>query len=212
MELLFAGSLFIGGFFNTTDFTFQNVFSAFIVLFAIIDIIGSIPILLDLKEKKRNYNALLASSASLLVMLIFFFVGDGILKLFNVDVSSFALAGSLVIFVIACEMTFGWSLFKMDGPSNSSTIIPIIFPLLAGPGAFTTLLSLKAEYSSLVIVAALVLNMIIAYIVLLRVDAVKKLIGAGGIYVLRKFFGIILLAISVKLFISNLSVLLTELR
>jgi multiple antibiotic resistance protein len=140
--------------------------------------------------------------------LAFFFVGEWILRLFNVDVSSFAVAGSLVIFVIACEMTFGWELFKLDGPGGSATIVPVIFPLLAGPGAFTTLLALKAEYTSPNIIIALLLNMIIVFFVLRNVRIVEKLIGAGGIYVLRKFFGIILLAISVKLFIGNISSLL----
>jgi multiple antibiotic resistance protein len=147
------------------------------------------------------------SSFSLLILLTFFFVGEGILRLFNVDVSSFAVAGSLVLFVIACEMTFGVEIFKMDGPTNNATVVPIVFPLLAGRGAFTALLSLKAEYNSLVIILALLLNMIIVFIVLSRVNWVEKLIGVGGVYVLRKFFGIILLAISAKLFMGNITLL-----
>jgi len=131
-----------------------------------------------------------------------------VLQLFGVDEPSFAVAGSLVIFVIACEMTFGWELFKMDGPGGSATIVPVIFPLLAGPGAFTTLLSLKAEYSDLSIILALLLNMVIVYFVLCNVGRVEKLVGKGGIYVLRKFFGIILLAISVRLFMGNIAGLL----
>jgi multiple antibiotic resistance protein len=189
-------------------FSFKNLASAFIVLFAIIDVTGSLPIFVDLKNKNRFFSPLKASFFSLIILLIFFFVGEGILRLFNVDVSSFAVAGSLVIFVIACEMTFGWEIFKMDGPGGSATIVPVIFPLLAGPGAFTALLSLKAEYASPEIIAALVLNMIIVFIFLKNVNLVEKLIGTGGIYVLRKFFGIILLAISVKLFISNVTFLL----
>jgi multiple antibiotic resistance protein len=189
-------------------FSFKDLASAFIVLFAIIDVTGSLPIFVDLKEKRRTFSPLKASFFSFIILLVFFFVGEGILRLFNVDVSSFAVAGSLVIFVIACEMTFGWEIFKMDSPGGSATIVPVIFPLLAGPGAFTALLSLKAEYYSTEIIAALTLNMIIVYVVMQNVNVVEKMIGKGGIFVLRKFFGIILLAISVKLFISNITFLL----
>ncbi|MDR3339384.1 MAG: MarC family protein, partial [Candidatus Symbiothrix sp.] len=189
-------------------FNVKDLISAFIVLFAIIDVTGSLPILVDLKNKERFFSPIKASFFSFIILLTFFFVGEGILRLFNVDITSFAVAGSLVIFVIACEMTFGWEIFKMDSPGGSATIVPVIFPLLAGPGAFTALLSLKAEFSSVVIIVALVLNMIIVFTVLKNVSLVEKIIGKGGIYVLRKFFGIILLAISVKLFISNLSFLL----
>jgi multiple antibiotic resistance protein len=190
------------------EFSIKDFASAFIVLFAIIDVTGSLPIFVDLKNKNKYFSPLKASFFSFLILLAFFFVGEGILKLFNVDVSSFAVAGSLVLFVIGCEMTFGIEIFKMDSPTGNATIIPIIFPLLAGPGAFTALLSLKAEYNSFVIVSALVLNMTLAFIFLRNVNLVEKLIGVGGVYVLRKFFGIILLAISVKLFTSNITFLL----
>ena len=186
----------------------QDFFSAFIVLFAIIDVTGSIPIFVDLKGKNKNFSPLKASFFSFLILLIFFFVGEGILHLFNVDVQSFAVAGSIVLFVIGCEMTFGVEIFKMDSPSGNVTMIPIIFPLLAGPGAFTALLSLKAEYSSLIILSALLLNMIIVYLVLRNVNRIEKIIGSGGTYVLRKFFGIIVLAIAVKLFMGNIAALL----
>jgi multiple antibiotic resistance protein len=189
-------------------FNLKDLVSAFIVLFAIIDVTGSVPIFVDLRNKHRFFSPFKASFFSFLILLVFFFVGEGILRLFNVDVSSFAVAGSLVIFVIACEMTFGWEIFKMDSPGGSATIIPVIFPLLAGPGAFTALLSLKAEFTSMVIITALTLNMLLVYAVLRNVNVVEKLIGSGGIYVLRKFFGIILLAISVKLFIGNITFLL----
>ncbi|GHU63533.1 UPF0056 inner membrane protein [Bacteroidia bacterium] len=192
------------------DFNFKDLVSAFIVLFAIIDVTGSLPIFVDLKNKNKLFSPLKASFFSFLVLFAFLFAGEGILRLFNVDISSFAVAGSLVIFVIACEMIFGWEIFKMDSPENSATIVPIIFPLLAGPGAFTALLSLKAEYSSSVIIAALALNMVIVFFALRNVHLIEKIIGVAGIYVLRKFFGIILLAISVKLFISNISFLLDK--
>ena len=189
-------------------FNFQDFLSAFIVLFAIIDVTGSAPIFISLRDKNQRFSPLKASFFSFLTLLAFFFIGEGILRLFSVDVSSFAVAGSIVIFVIACEMTFGIEIFKMDNPNGSATIIPVIFPLLAGPGAFTTLLSLKAEYNSLVIILALVLNMIIAFFVMRNVNWLEKLIGRGGIYIIRKFFGIILLAIAVKLFMGNITYLL----
>ena len=189
-------------------FNFQHFVSAFIVLFAIIDVTGSLPIFVNLREKNQHFSPLKASFFSFLIMLAFFFIGEGILRLFNVDVSSFAVAGAIVLFVIGCEMTFGIEIFKMDNPNGNATIVPVIFPLLAGPGAFTALLSLKAEYNSLVIILSLIVNMIIAYFVMRNVNLVEKLIGRGGIYVLRKFFGIILLAIAVKLFMGNIMHLL----
>jgi multiple antibiotic resistance protein len=190
------------------SFDFKNLASAFIVLFAIIDVTGSLPVFIDLKNKNRWFSPIKASLVSYAILLAFFFAGEGILRLFNVDVSSFAVAGSLVIFVIACEMTFGWELFKMDNPGGSATIIPVTFPLLAGPGAFTALLALKAEFNSIVIMTALTLNMVIVFVVLQNVHRVERLIGRGGVYILRKLFGIILLAISVKLFVGNITSLL----
>ncbi len=194
------------------NFDIRELASAFIVLFAIIDISGSIPIILDLKSKGRTVHPERASLYSFLILLAFFFVGDWILGLFNVDISSFAIAGSLVIFVVAVEMTFGIEVFKLDGPGGSATIIPIVFPLIAGPAAFTALLSIKAEYSTINILLALLLNILVVYLVLKKVGVVGKIFGPGGIYVLRKFFGIILLAISVKLFISNIAILLQTLK
>jgi multiple antibiotic resistance protein len=190
------------------EFDFKGLVSAFIVLFAIIDVTGSLPIFVDLKNKNKTFSPLKASGLSFLILFSFFFVGEGILKLFSVDVTSFAVAGSLIIFVIACEMTFGVEIFKMDSPGGSATMIPIVFPLIAGPGAFTALLSLKAEFTSCVIITALLLNMIIVYFVLRHIQIVEKLIGKGGVYMLRKFFGIILLAIAVRLFMSNITSLL----
>ena len=189
-------------------FNFQDFFSAFIVLFAIIDVSGAIPIFINLRENNRQFSPFKASSFSFFILLAFFFIGEGILRLFSVDVSSFAVAGSIVLFVIGCEMTFGVEIFKTDHSLGSATIVPIIFPLLAGPGAFTALLSLRAVYSPLVIILALLLNMIIVFFVMRNVHQIEKLIGKGGIYVLRKFFGIILLAISVKLFMGNITHLL----
>ena len=187
------------------SFQFKEFVSAFIVLFAIIDLTGSLPIFIDLKGKKLPFSPSKVAIYATIIMVAFFFAGDWILSLFNVDVSSFAVAGALVIFVVAIEMTFGVEIFKNDGPNGNVTIVPIVFPLIAGPGAFTALLSLKAEYHQTNILLGLLLNMILVYFVLKNVSFFEKVLGKGGIFVLRKFFGIILLAISVKLFMNNIS-------
>ena len=196
---------------NLLHFDIQEVLSAFVVLFAVIDITGLVPIIIDLKEKGNEINAGKAAFYSLFSFIVFLFMGNMMLQLFHVDISSFAIAGSLVIFVMAIEMIFGVEIFKMDGPAGSATIVPIVFPLIAGAGSFTTLLSLRALYSLLDIIIALVLNILIIYIVIKRVNIIEKLLGKGGVYVLRKFFGIILLAISVRMFIDNLTKLLSTL-
>ena len=196
---------------NLLHFDIQEVISAFVVLFAVIDITGLVPIIIDLKEKGNEINAGKAAFYSLFSSIVFLFMGNMMLQLFHVDISSFAIAGSLVIFVMAIEMIFGVEIFKMDGPAGSATIVPIVFPLIAGAGSFTTLLSLRALYSLLDIIIALVLNILIIYIVIKRVNIIEKLLGKGGVYVLRKFFGIILLAISVRMFIDNLTKLLSTL-
>ena len=196
---------------NLLHFDIQEVISAFVVLFAVIDITGLVPIIIDLKEKGNEINAGKAAFYSLFSFIVFLFMGNMMLQLFHVDISSFAIAGSLVIFVMAIEMIFGVEIFKMDGPAGSATIVPIVFPLIAGAGSFTTLLSLRALYSLLDIIIALVLNILIIYIVINRVNIIEKLLGKGGVYVLRKFFGIILLAISVRMFIDNLTKLLSTL-
>ncbi len=178
------------------------------VLFAIIDIMGSIPIILNIKLKSKNVNPLRASLIAFFILVAFLFTGEGILKLFNVDIESFAVAGALVIFIFGMEMILDIELFRNKGPEGSSSIVPLAFPLIAGPGSFTTLLTLRAEYSTINILIALVLNMIFVFFVIRSTSKIEKLIGEGGIYILRKFFGIILLAISVKLFTTNIGSLL----
>lgn len=192
------------------NFSFREIASAFMVLFAVIDITGSIPIIIDLKERNRKINALAASLISMGLIFVFLFVGEAVLGLFNVDISSFAVAGSLIILVLAVEMIFGIEIFKNDGPSDAATIVPLVFPLIAGAGTLTTVLSLRAEYHLVNIIIAIICNMLFVYLVLKKVHWVKKIFGKGGIYLLRKFFGIILLAISVKLFVSNVSTLLHQ--
>lgn len=195
-----------------SSFNFQEFLSAFIVLFAVIDIIGSIPIILDLKQKGRAVNAIKATVISLALLIGFFYAGDMMLKLFQVDIASFAVAGAFVIFLMSLEMILDIEIFKNQGPIKEATLVPLVFPLLAGAGAFTTLLSLRAEYASLNIVLALVLNMVCVYFVLRMTDRIERFWGKGGIYVIRKFFGIILLAISARLFTTNVTLLIEQIR
>ena len=188
----------------------QEIASAFIVLFAVIDIIGSIPIIINLKQKGRGVNPLTATLISFTLMALFFYAGEMILRLFQVDIASFAVAGAFVIFLMSLEMILDVEIFKNQGPIKEATLVPLVFPLLAGAGSFTTLLSLRAEYASTNILIALVLNMVWVYIVLRLTGRVERLLGKGGIYVIRKFFGIILLAISVRLFSVNIAQLMTQ--
>ena len=191
------------------DFNFQQMISAFIVLFAVIDIIGSIPIIINLKEKGKDVNAMKATVISFVLLIGFFYAGDMMLKLFHVDIESFAVAGAFVIFLMSLEMILDVEIFKNQGPIKEATLVPLVFPLLAGAGAFTTLLSLRAEYASVNIIIALVLNMIWVYFV---VSMTVRFLGKCGIYIIRKFFGIILLAISVKLFMSNITLMVEALQ
>ena len=195
-----------------TNFNFQQILSAFIVLFAVIDIIGAIPIIIDLKDKGKDVNALKATLISFLLLLGFFYAGDILLRLCHVDIESFAVAGAFVIFLLSLEMILDIEIFKNQGPIKEATLVPLVFPLLAGAGSFTTLLSLRAEYASMNIIVALVLNMLWVYFVVRMTRKVEKVLGKGGIYLIRKFFGIILLAISVKLFMSNITLLMEQIE
>lgn len=190
------------------NFSLIQITSAFMVLFAIIDILGSIPIILNIKHRGEAINPFQTSSIAFVILVIFLFAGDWILRLFNVDIESFAVAGALVIFIYSLEMLLDVEIFRNKGPEGSSSIVPLAFPLVAGPGSFTTLLSLRAEYAVENILIALFLNLVFVFIVLKSTTKIEKLIGQGGIYIIRKFFGIILLAISVKLFTTNLGSLL----
>ena len=195
-----------------TKFNFQQILSAFIVLFAVIDIIGAIPIIIDLKDKGKDVNALKATLISFLLLLGFFYAGDILLRLFHVDIESFAVAGAFVIFLLSLEMILDIEIFKNQGPIKEATLVPLVFPLLAGAGSFTTLLSLRAEYASVNIIVALILNMLWVYFVVRMTRKVERVLGKGGIYLIRKFFGIILLAISVKLFMSNITLLMEQIE
>ena len=195
-----------------TNFNFQQILSAFIVLFAVIDIIGAIPIIIDLKDKGKDVNALKATLIYFLLLLGFFYAGDILLRLFHVDIESFAVAGAFVIFLLSLEMILDIEIFKNQGPIKEATLVPLVFPLLAGAGSFTTLLSLRAEYASVNIIVALILNMLWVYFVVRMTRKVERVLGKGGIYLIRKFFGIILLAISVKLFMSNITLLMEQIE
>ena len=184
-----------------------EIASAFIVLFAVIDILGSIPII---RKKGGIINSAEASLVAYVVLIAFLFLGKALLALFGVDISSFAIAGSFVLLIMAMEMILGVEIFKHDSPSGAS-IVPIAFPLIAGAGSFTTLLALRAEFEVINIIIALTLNIVVVYFVLRSTHVIEKLIGQGGIYVLKKFFGIILLAMAIKLFMSNIAEIMTDL-
>ena len=193
-------------------FDFQQLISAFIVLFAVIDIIGAIPIILSLKQKGRPVNALKATLISFALLILFFFGGDAVLRIFQVDIASFAVAGALIIFLMALEMILDIEIFKNQGPIKEATLVPLVFPLLAGAGTFTTLVTLRADYATVNILLALVLNMVWVYLVLNMTDRIERFLGKGGIYIMRKFFGIILIAISARLFTANITALIAELQ
>ena len=193
-------------------FDWQQMFSAFIALFAVIDIIGSIPIIISLKEKGKEVNALKATLIAFVMLLVFFFGGDMLLKLFRVDIESFAIAGAFVIFLLSLEMILDIEIFKNQGPIQEATLVPLVFPLVAGAGSFTMLLSLRAEYASINIIIALLLNMVWVYFVVRMTGCVERFLGKGGIYIIRKFFGIILMAIAVRLFTANMTQLVEMLH
>lgn len=186
-----------------------EIFAAFMVLFAIIDIPGSIPVILDIKSKTGQVEPAKVTIAALTIFLAFLFIGSPLLGIFGVDVSSFAIAGSFIIFLIGMEMILGIELFKHDSKSSGS-IIPIAFPLIAGAGSITTILSLKAEYYTVNILIALILNMIIVYLVLRLTSFFEKILGPSGLHILKKMFGIILLSIAIKLFLSNTGIVLPD--
>ena len=188
--------------------SFSELSRAFITLFAIIDITGSIPLILSLKSKGININPIKTTCVALGIMIMFLFLGERIMHLFNVDIQSFAVAGSFVLFIMALEMILDVEIFKNNGPKNVGAIVPIAFPLVAGPGSFTAMIALRAEFASINILMALILNLVFVFLVLKSSGRIEKLLGKGGIYILRKFFGIILLAIAVKLFTSNLQYLI----
>ena len=184
-------------------FDLREVFTVGMVLFAVIDIIGSIPIVLDLRKKVGHIQSEKASLVAGLLMIAFLFLGKEILNLIGIDVNSFAVAGSFILFFLALEMILGISLYKDDAPESAS-VVPLAFPLIAGAGTMTSLLSLRAEYETINIIVAIIINIIFVYIVLKSSGKIERVLGSQGINVIRKIFGVILLAIAVKLFAANI--------
>lgn len=186
-------------------FNFTQILSASMILFAVIDIVGSIPIIIDLRQKTGKIQSEKASIVALILMVVFLFVGESILSLIGIDVNSFAIAGAFILFFLALEMILGIRLYKDDDPGTAS-IVPIAFPLIAGAGTMTAILSLRAEYAVQNIIVAIVINIVLVYAVLKLSSQIEKLLGNGGIAILRKVFGVILLAIAVKLFRTNMGI------
>lgn len=188
--------------FSYLKFDLNGILSITMILFAIIDILGAIPIVIELRKKAGHIQSEKASLVALVLMILFLFVGEEMLKIIGLDISSFAIAGSLVIFFIAMEMILGINLFK-DEAVESVSIIPLAFPLIAGSGTLTTILSLKSEYTTQDIIVGIILNMVFVYFVLKNTFRLEKVFGKAGLNVLRKAFGVILLAIAIKLFRTN---------
>lgn len=181
----------------------KDIFTISMILFAVIDIVGSIPIIVGLRNKMGHIQSEKATIVAAIIMIAFLFVGEEILKLIGIDANSFAVAGSFVLFFLALEMILGIQLYKEDNPSTAS-IVPIAFPLIAGAGTMTTILSLRAVYDKINIIIAILINVILVYGVLKSSGKIERLLGNNGLGVIRKIFGVILLAIAVKLFAANI--------
>lgn len=192
------------------NINFVEIFSSFIVMAAIIDILGSIPIFVSIKQQNKTIKAGQACLTALGLFLAFFFAGDALLRLFGIDAASFAVAGSFVLFILAVEMILGREIIKNEGGTGGASIVPIAFPLIAGPGALTALLSLRADYAIINILIGLILNIALDYVVISQLDRIQRLMGNNLIFILRKFFGVILLALAVNMFVNNISVILAS--
>ncbi len=180
----------------------KEIFTAGMIIFAVIDILGSIPIIVDLRSRVGKIQSEKASIVAACIMIAFLFVGESILNLIGIDVNSFAVAGAFVLFFLALEMILGIRLYRDEEPQTAS-IVPLAFPLIAGPGIMTTILALRAEYQTINIVLAIILNIIVVYVVLKLSSKIERIIGSNGLGVIRKVFGVVLLAIAVKLFATN---------
>lgn len=183
---------------------FKEILTATMVLFAVIDIIGNVPIIIDLRKKVGHIQSEKASLVALVIMISFLFLGKSILNLIGIDVNSFAVAGAFILFFLALEMILGVSIYKEEETNSvTASVFPLAFPLIAGPGSLTSILALRAEFSTVNIIIAIIVNIIFMYIVLKTSTKIERLIGENGIKIIRKIFGVILLAISVKLFATN---------
>lgn len=186
-------------------FRFDHLFTITFTLFAIIDIVGSIPVLVGLKEKMGGIQAWQATLISGGLMILFLFVGEDLLHVLGLNVQSFAVGGSIVIFLLGLEMVLGHEIFKADADAKSGTFVPIAFPIIAGSGTLTTIMSLKANYGEWYILGGIVINLVVVYIVLRMLNLIERALGKNGLTAVRKFFGVILLAIAVKIFSANLA-------
>jgi multiple antibiotic resistance protein len=182
---------------------FSELLTVTFTLFAVIDIIGAVPILISLKEKMGGISELKATLFSGALMILFLYAGKGFLKILGLDLKSFAVGGSIVIFILGLEMVLGLEFFKSEKNIPSATVVPIAFPLIAGSGTLTTIMSLKANYGETTLLIAILINLIIVFIVLKSLRFIEKLLGPAGLIAVRKFFGVVLLAIAVKIFATN---------
>ncbi|GAC1428835.1 MAG: MarC family protein [Chitinophagaceae bacterium] len=188
------------------SFAIDELLTVTFTLFAVIDIVGSIPLLISLKEKMGGIRSLQATFFSGALMVLFLFAGKPFLKILGLDIRSFAVGGSVVIFLLGLEMVLGHEIFKGDKNAQSGTVVPIAFPIIAGSGTLTTIMSLKANFEETYILSGILINLIIVYTVLKSLKLIERLLGPGGLLAVRKFFGVILLAIAVKIFSSNIGV------
>jgi multiple antibiotic resistance protein len=185
-------------------FSFDEILTVFFALFAIIDIVGSIPLIISVRKKIGNIQNGKVTIAAGILMLVFLFVGEPFLNLMGVDISSFAIAGSIVMFILGLEMILGVDIFRADPNPSTGSIVPVAFPIIVGSGTLTTIVSLKADYAATNISVAILLNLIVVYLVLSSTKFLEKKLGDAGLIVIRKFFGIILIAIAIKIFRSNI--------
>lgn len=194
------------------EFNLQEILKATTVLFAVIDIVGAVPMIIKLKEQTGDIHPIQTSLVSLGIMIGFLILGESILHLFGVDVRSFAVAGSLILFAMSLEMILGIHLFRDSVSGKIASVVPLAFPIIAGAGTMTTLVSLRAEFATINIIVAVIINILIVYIVLRLTKRIERLLGEGGTAILKKVFGIILLAIAVKLFTTNLAVMIQSIK
>ena len=187
------------------NFQFDQLITVTFTLFAVIDIVGSIPLLISLKEKMGGIKSINATLISGALMIAFLYVGKPFLKVLGLDIRSFAVGGSVVIFLLGLEMVLGHEIFKGDKDAKSTTMVPIAFPIIAGSGTLTTIMSLKANFEEVYILSGIVVNLLIVFLVLKSLNWIQKGLGEGGLLAVRKFFGVILLAIAVKIFSSNIA-------
>ena len=190
-----------------SGFDWNELFKSTIVLFAVIDVVGSVPTIIKIKEQAGEIHAFQASMAALGIMIGFLIFGESVLALFGVNIESFAVAGSILLFAMSAEMILGVKLFMDHGTGKTASIVPLAFPILAGAGSMTTLISLRAEYEFINIVISILINILVIYVVLRLTKSIENFLGEGGIAILKKVFGIILLAIAVKLFTTNVKAL-----